>query len=80
MLAEQARHAVRIVDGEPSNIKITTPEDMAMADSIANAIDQSQSAIRPGPARTGRAGTGYDLHRLVPGTSARAQRLVIDAV
>jgi 2-C-methyl-D-erythritol 4-phosphate cytidylyltransferase/2-C-methyl-D-erythritol 2,4-cyclodiphosphate synthase len=74
MLAERAGHLVRIVDGEASNIKITTPEDMTMADSIANAIDQSksavrgpQSAIRQGPARTGRAGTGYDLHRLVAG-------------
>jgi 2-C-methyl-D-erythritol 4-phosphate cytidylyltransferase/2-C-methyl-D-erythritol 2,4-cyclodiphosphate synthase len=58
-LAEQAGHAVRVVDGEASNIKITTPDDLAMADAI------SQRATKPG--RTGRAGLGYDLHRLVEG-------------
>jgi len=59
-LAEQAGHAVRIVQGEPTNIKITTPEDLT----IAEAIVQQQA---PKPARTGRAGLGYDLHRLVEG-------------
>ena len=101
-LAERAGHAVRIVDGEATNIKITTREDLAMAEAIAmriadgglriglrisdsqsaidnqSAIDGSaihnqsairtpQSAMAGGPARTGRAGTGYDLHRLVEG-------------
>jgi 2-C-methyl-D-erythritol 4-phosphate cytidylyltransferase / 2-C-methyl-D-erythritol 2,4-cyclodiphosphate synthase len=58
-LAERAGHPVRIVEGEASNIKITTPEDLAIATAIA------QHA--PKPARTGRAGLGYDLHRLVEG-------------
>ncbi len=58
-LAEQAGHPVRVVDGEASNIKITTPEDLAMAEAI------SRSSAKPG--RTGRAGMGYDLHRLVEG-------------
>ena len=58
-LAEQAGHAVRIVEGEASNIKITTPEDLAVAEAI------SRSGAKPG--RTGRAGMGYDLHRLVEG-------------
>ena len=72
MLAEQAGHPVRIVEGEATNIKITTPEDMAMGEAIA-AVENPQSAVRspqyaaPLPARTGRAGTGYDLHRLVAG-------------
>ena len=56
-LAERAGFAVRIVDGEPSNLKITTPDDLATAEEIA----------RRTAAPTGRAGTGYDLHRLVPG-------------
>jgi len=57
-LAERAGHAVRIVEGEPSNIKVTTPEDLVIAEAIG----------REGkPARTGRAGMGYDLHRLVEG-------------
>jgi 2-C-methyl-D-erythritol 4-phosphate cytidylyltransferase / 2-C-methyl-D-erythritol 2,4-cyclodiphosphate synthase len=57
-LAELAGHPVRIVAGEASNIKITAPEDLLVAEAIA----------RGGrPARTGRAGVGYDLHRLVEG-------------
>jgi 2-C-methyl-D-erythritol 4-phosphate cytidylyltransferase/2-C-methyl-D-erythritol 2,4-cyclodiphosphate synthase len=58
-LAEQAGHTVRVVDGEASNIKITTPEDLVMAEAI------SGGGVKP--ARTGRAGLGYDLHRLVEG-------------
>jgi 2-C-methyl-D-erythritol 4-phosphate cytidylyltransferase/2-C-methyl-D-erythritol 2,4-cyclodiphosphate synthase len=57
-LAEKAGHTVRIVSGEASNIKITTPEDLPMAEAIGRSGK---------PARTGRAGTGYDLHRLVSG-------------
>jgi 2-C-methyl-D-erythritol 4-phosphate cytidylyltransferase/2-C-methyl-D-erythritol 2,4-cyclodiphosphate synthase len=57
-LVERAGHAVRLVDGEASNIKITTPDDLPIADVIARGGK---------PARTGRAGTGYDLHRLVAG-------------
>jgi 2-C-methyl-D-erythritol 4-phosphate cytidylyltransferase/2-C-methyl-D-erythritol 2,4-cyclodiphosphate synthase len=67
-LAERTGHPVRIVEGEPSNIKITTPDDVPSAELIAR---RSQ----PKPARTGRAGTGYDLHRLVPG-----RRLMIGGV
>ena len=58
-LAEQAGHQVRLVEGESTNIKITTPEDLPIAEAIA------QRGARP--ARTGRAGFGYDLHRLVEG-------------
>jgi len=60
MLAEAAGHHVHLVEGDPRNVKITTPEDMAMAEALV----QSGGAR---PARTGRAGTGYDLHRLVEG-------------
>jgi 2-C-methyl-D-erythritol 4-phosphate cytidylyltransferase / 2-C-methyl-D-erythritol 2,4-cyclodiphosphate synthase len=58
-LAEQAGHTVRIVEGEAKNIKITTPEDLAMAE----AINRAGGA----PAAAARVGTGYDLHRLVEG-------------
>lgn len=58
-LAAQAGHSVRIVDGEMSNIKITTPEDLALAEAIA----RTGSAA----AATTRIGAGYDLHRLVEG-------------
>jgi 2-C-methyl-D-erythritol 4-phosphate cytidylyltransferase/2-C-methyl-D-erythritol 2,4-cyclodiphosphate synthase len=58
MLAERAGYTVHVVDGEAGNVKITTEDDLAAA------------RARNGggkPARTGRAGTGYDLHRLVEG-------------
>jgi len=58
-LAERAGHQVRIVEGEASNIKITTPDDVPMAEAINRGSAK--------PARTGRAGLGYDLHRLVEG-------------
>jgi len=54
MLAEQAGHHVRIVEGDPRNLKITTPDDLAMAESLIGA-----AALR--------IGNGYDLHRLVSG-------------
>jgi 2-C-methyl-D-erythritol 4-phosphate cytidylyltransferase/2-C-methyl-D-erythritol 2,4-cyclodiphosphate synthase len=55
MLAERAGHAVRLVDGAASNVKITTAEDFEAA---------SARLSRTG---TARIGMGYDLHRLVPG-------------
>jgi 2-C-methyl-D-erythritol 4-phosphate cytidylyltransferase/2-C-methyl-D-erythritol 2,4-cyclodiphosphate synthase len=55
-LAERAGHAVRVVEGESSNLKVTTKDDLAVAEAIADA-----------PERRGRVGTGYDLHRLVEG-------------
>ena len=56
-LAERAGHPVRLVEGETTNIKITTQEDFAMAEALAG---------RAGPTG-GRAGLGYDIHRLVEG-------------
>jgi 2-C-methyl-D-erythritol 4-phosphate cytidylyltransferase / 2-C-methyl-D-erythritol 2,4-cyclodiphosphate synthase len=71
-LVELAGLPVRLVDGEASNIKITTADDMRIAEAIAAehlAPDSSQGAPRTShlAPRTGRAGTGYDLHRLVAG-------------
>jgi 2-C-methyl-D-erythritol 4-phosphate cytidylyltransferase/2-C-methyl-D-erythritol 2,4-cyclodiphosphate synthase len=58
-LAEKAGHPVHVIDGDPRNVKITT-----MAD-----LDAAREASRTGAATLGkvRAGTGYDLHRIVPG-------------
>jgi 2-C-methyl-D-erythritol 4-phosphate cytidylyltransferase/2-C-methyl-D-erythritol 2,4-cyclodiphosphate synthase len=58
LLLERAGFTVRLVEGEASNIKVTTPEDLASAEQLARASKA---------ARTGRAGTGYDLHRLGAG-------------
>lgn len=67
-LAERAGHPVRLVEGEATNIKITVSDDLPLAETLARAGAGA-------PARTGRAGTGYDLHRLVPG-----RRLVLGGV
>jgi 2-C-methyl-D-erythritol 4-phosphate cytidylyltransferase/2-C-methyl-D-erythritol 2,4-cyclodiphosphate synthase len=63
-LAERAGHQVRLVTGEASNIKITTPDDLVLAEAIAQAGKHDAIAV---PVGTGRAGMGYDLHRLVAG-------------
>jgi 2-C-methyl-D-erythritol 4-phosphate cytidylyltransferase/2-C-methyl-D-erythritol 2,4-cyclodiphosphate synthase len=62
-LAEQAGHPVHVVEGDPGNVKITTLADLSWA----------RERLRP--AATSRAGTGYDLHRLVDG-----RRLIIGGV
>jgi 2-C-methyl-D-erythritol 4-phosphate cytidylyltransferase/2-C-methyl-D-erythritol 2,4-cyclodiphosphate synthase len=55
MLAEQAGIAVRVVPGDPANIKVTT------------AADLERARARLEGRRLMRIGTGYDLHRLVQG-------------
>ncbi len=57
-LAERAGFPVRLVPGEPTNIKITTAADFESARTM---IERES-----GPPRI-RVGTGYDLHRLVEG-------------
>ena len=56
-LAEQAGHVVRVVDGDPRNIKITTPEDLSTAERLLGSASTPMLRI----------GNGYDLHRLVAG-------------
>ncbi|HEX6973055.1 MAG TPA: 2-C-methyl-D-erythritol 4-phosphate cytidylyltransferase [Vicinamibacterales bacterium] len=53
MLAERAGHPVHIVQGDAANVKITTAGDLETA--------------RARGMQVMRAGTGYDLHRLVEG-------------
>ena len=65
-LAERAGHPVRIVDGDPSNIKITTPDDVMLAEAIARSGDEGRSAERTAGGMV-KIGIGYDLHRLVDG-------------
>jgi len=57
MLAEQAGYQVQIVEGDPRNLKITTPADLAIAERM----------LGLSPPATMRIGIGYDLHRLVEG-------------
>ncbi len=58
MLAEQAGHAVYLVEGDPRNLKITTPEDLEIAERLVATNGRAASI---------RIGNGYDLHRLVTG-------------
>src|SRR5688572_25077152 len=63
-LAEEAGYSVQLVDGESTNIKITTPHDLDMSKAMTG-IRDSGFGIRSVP----RVGTGYDLHRLEAGRS-----------
>jgi len=82
-LAEQAGYTVRLVEGESTNIKITTEQDLNVSRALIG-IDWAASAQGFGEPRRGawesdaqrrglgmrsapRVGTGYDLHRLEPG-------------
>ncbi|HEY9463916.1 MAG TPA: 2-C-methyl-D-erythritol 2,4-cyclodiphosphate synthase, partial [Vicinamibacterales bacterium] len=58
MLAEQAGYVVRVVEGDPRNLKITTPDDLTMAEHFIAEAAQAPAL---------RIGNGYDLHRLVVG-------------
>ena len=58
MLAEQAGHSVYLVEGDPTNVKITTPEDLEIAERLTAPGGRVASI---------RIGNGYDLHRLVAG-------------
>ena len=61
-LAERAGHRVRLIDGDPRNIKITTLDDLAAAERLIGSPSQSRV-----DATALRIGNGYDLHRLVVG-------------
>ncbi len=66
-LAESAGFPVRLVAGDPANVKITTVEDLVAARAL---VERGG-----GGTTTMRVGTGYDLHRLVEG-----RRLVLGGV
>jgi 2-C-methyl-D-erythritol 4-phosphate cytidylyltransferase/2-C-methyl-D-erythritol 2,4-cyclodiphosphate synthase len=69
-LAELTGHRVQLVEGEASNIKITTEHDLNLSKAMIG-IRDSGSGIGSVP----RIGTGYDLHRL-----ERGKPLVIGGV
>ncbi|MBI3975888.1 MAG: 2-C-methyl-D-erythritol 4-phosphate cytidylyltransferase, partial [Armatimonadetes bacterium] len=65
-LVEAMGGTVRLIEGEGTNLKITTPEDLAMAEAIVR--------LAAGPEER-RTGLGYDVHRLAPG-----RRLILGGV
>jgi 2-C-methyl-D-erythritol 4-phosphate cytidylyltransferase/2-C-methyl-D-erythritol 2,4-cyclodiphosphate synthase len=60
-LAEEAGHPVALVEGESTNIKITTEHDLTVSRALLGLRDSGGGMSTP------RVGTGYDLHRLEPG-------------
>jgi 2-C-methyl-D-erythritol 4-phosphate cytidylyltransferase/2-C-methyl-D-erythritol 2,4-cyclodiphosphate synthase len=68
-LVERLGHAVRLVPGERTNLKITLPEDLTVAEAL---LRKRELGAMPDEIRTG---FGYDVHRLVPG-----RRLVLGGV
>ncbi len=65
--AERAGYPVRLVLGDPDNLKITTARDLARAEAVLGAARPATATAAPAPSATMRIGTGYDLHRLVEG-------------
>lgn len=58
-IAELAGERVWLVEGETCNIKLTTPEDIVLAEAIAHAREGSRPFMR--------IGEGFDVHRLISG-------------
>lgn len=61
-LVARLGYPVEVVPGSPENIKITSPQDFAVAERIL----RERGGREPGMAGV-RVGFGYDVHRLVPG-------------
>lgn len=87
-LVERAGHRVAVIDGSYSNIKITTPEDLLVAEALLRArtrrpeaasAEEDDGASRAGGRERGeptvRVGYGYDVHAFAAG-----RRLVLGGV
>src|SRR5438309_832096 len=70
-LVERLGHPVFPVPGDPRNLKITTPDDLALAEAFLAAQppeeNRTTAHIQPSLPHSLRVGFGYDVHRLVPG-------------
>jgi 2-C-methyl-D-erythritol 4-phosphate cytidylyltransferase/2-C-methyl-D-erythritol 2,4-cyclodiphosphate synthase len=58
-LVERLGHRVRLVPGTPENLKVTVPEDLALAEAVLRR--------REGPMSGPRVGIGFDAHRFASG-------------
>lgn len=58
-LMEQAGHTVEVVAGSETNMKITVPEDIPLAEAILMQKEKEATPVR--------IGHGYDVHRLTEG-------------
>jgi 2-C-methyl-D-erythritol 4-phosphate cytidylyltransferase / 2-C-methyl-D-erythritol 2,4-cyclodiphosphate synthase len=70
-LVERAGHRVQLVVGDTQNMKITTADDLALAERL---IGPSTQSLPEGETML-RIGNGYDLHRLVEG-----RRLILGGI
>jgi 2-C-methyl-D-erythritol 4-phosphate cytidylyltransferase/2-C-methyl-D-erythritol 2,4-cyclodiphosphate synthase len=59
VLVERLGNSVRLVPGDPMNIKVTVPEDLALAEGVLSRTGDA--------ARMPRVGLGFDAHRFGPG-------------
>ena len=68
-LMEHLGHRVWLAQGDYRNIKITTPEDIVIAQAIAESIEGEAPRMEQEKQRMPlmRIGHGYDVHRLVEG-------------
>ncbi len=73
-LLESAGFAVEVVAGDPTNIKITRPEDVAIAEKLLGST-VAQHTLPQGEVRTG---FGYDVHRFASPDAGR--KLVLGGV
>jgi 2-C-methyl-D-erythritol 4-phosphate cytidylyltransferase / 2-C-methyl-D-erythritol 2,4-cyclodiphosphate synthase len=64
-LAERAGHPVRVVEGSRRNIKVTTVDDLVIAEGLVGTPPGTGQLARG--TSSVRVGAGYDLHRLVEG-------------
>lgn len=76
-MVEALGHRVRVYPGRYDNIKVTTPEDIALAETILRKRDEAsaEASAARAPAAAARVGIGYDVHPLVDG-----RRLVLGGV
>jgi 2-C-methyl-D-erythritol 4-phosphate cytidylyltransferase / 2-C-methyl-D-erythritol 2,4-cyclodiphosphate synthase len=65
--AERAGYPVRLVLGDPDNLKITTERDLTRAEAVLTGGEGDAAARARVRVPAMRVGTGYDLHRLVEG-------------
>jgi 2-C-methyl-D-erythritol 2,4-cyclodiphosphate synthase len=76
-VVERCGHVVRVNPGRPTNIKITTPEDLCHAEAIIGAQQRGVSDVQAAASILPRVriGHGYDAHALTEG-----RKLIIGGV
>lgn len=65
-LVEELGKPVRLIQGSYRNIKITTPEDINIAEALLS-VDRDRVSGKTDQPPVPRVGWGYDVHRLVKG-------------